>query len=122
MLVPFRDVLRKVRSRAETEILKGIEQRRQHTEMSIPPCELVVRDTESPLVHDDEAASARTEAAMSLADEDTYGYLLLVLKKPKGPQGGGEVRVHGYVRPEWWPAFIEMMSRLGRVARSAHYR
>lgn len=84
--------------------------------LELESCEAFVCEVTSPFLHNDDAFEARTRAAMSMTDDDTYGYILMVLKKPEAASATGEVGVHGYVQDEWWPAFAEMADRVHSVA------
>lgn len=119
MLRVFSEVVREaasdIKRRREHRVLREIEQRQRSVEMEMPRCEVLVEGAESPLAHDPEASAQRRESALALTDDDTYGYVLLLLKKPKGAEAIGEIRTTGYIRPEWWPSFIEMTHRLREV-------
>lgn len=72
-------------------------------------------DSTSPLLSDENLHNARVEAAMSLTDDDAFGYIVMVLKKPNEAIPDGEIVVHGSVREDWWPAFAAILSRTRKV-------
>lgn len=92
------------------------EARLRSRRVSAPACEVAVEESQSPLAYDEEANRTRQEAALALTDPDIYGYVLLTLKKPRGGNNGF-LDVAGYVKPEWWPAFILMMARVREAAQ-----
>jgi hypothetical protein len=68
----------------------------------------------SPLSED----SARTEVqriALSLLDDDCYGFLLLSVRKE---EGATRVALDEVLAPEWWPAIRETMLRIVEVDRA----
>jgi len=80
----------------------------------MPVCEVRVEESDSPIGADEAADALRNASAVSLVEPDTYGYLLFTLKKGAA-EGDGEIGVTGFVKPEWWPAFIEMCNSSAQV-------
>lgn len=68
----------------------------------------------TPFSGDEKARNARNRAAVELVDDDTFGYIVIRLKKPLG-SSQSRIEVSGHVLPTFWPAFHEV---LGRVIHS----
>lgn len=62
-----------------------------------------------------DADELRREAAMSLMDEDTYGFMLLRVVRVPTPAAVGEVTVLGLVPPLAWPAVRLTLERCAEV-------
>lgn len=61
--------------------------------------------------------AARTEAAMTLLDEDCVGFLMLTVHKdPTGESGF--IRMHDCLDPDTWPAVGKMCDRIGLAERA----
>lgn len=74
--------------------------------------------SENPLTEELAAAQHRS-AALSLMDEEVYGYLLVTIRKEfHGP--GLDVRVLSDVAREFWPAVNETLRRVVKAARDVH--
>lgn len=70
----------------------------------------------SPFIRDDKARSKRQEAALSMADDETYAYVLVMIRKDAGA-ARPEVVVSASVADEsWWPPLVETFRRIGRAA------
>lgn len=65
----------------------------------------------TPYTADEKARLERNEAALRLVDDDTFGYIVIRLRKPQG-SFDGRIEVEGHVMPEWWPPFRETLSRV----------
>lgn len=81
----------------------------------MPKCEVDIEMSESPIDDDDAADVIRRSAAVDLVEPDTYGYLLFTLKKPSKVSPQGEVDVKGFILPQWWPAFIDMLNQTASI-------
>lgn len=81
-----------------------------------PPREAPIRerlprvDEPSPFLYDEGARNKRQEAALSMVDDDTMGYVLLVLKRH--PDGSGQIIPHFKMERSWHPAFARVMVRI----------
>jgi hypothetical protein len=70
----------------------------------------------SPFIRDSHARAKRTEAALSMADDETYAYVLVLLRKDDGA-ARPEITVSTSVADEsWWPPIVETLRRVGRAA------
>lgn len=65
----------------------------------------------TPYTADEKARDERNQAALRLIDPDTFGYVVLRLRKPAGGFDG-RIEVEGHVLAEWWPAFRESLIRV----------
>jgi hypothetical protein len=70
----------------------------------------------NPLLATEEAIEKRNEAAMSLTDPETYGYVLLTLRR-KG-NGHGKIQLQSRLEREWWPAFARTLRKMARALES----
>lgn len=77
---------------------------------------IAVMDEESPIPTTAGAVDRRTEAALSLCDPETFGYLLILLRKDPKKKVEGEILVRGFVKDEWYPAFRETCDRIKALA------
>ena len=75
-----------------------------------PRVELEVAEDQSPITEDENADAVRRNAACTLVEPSTFGYMLFTLNGHNG-----EVEVSGYVQPEWWPAFIDLCQNTAQV-------
>lgn len=75
-----------------------------------PQIELEVPAEHSPIGEDEQAEAVRRNAACTLVEPSTFGYLLFTLNGQSG-----EVEVSGYVEPAWWPAFIDLCQNTAQV-------
>lgn len=64
----------------------------------------------NPFALDEKARSKRQEAALSMADEDTFGYVLILLKRDE--DGNGQMSVATHMDRAWWPAFRTTLERI----------
>lgn len=78
--------------------------------IDMPDVECFVAESNSPLKREENRAQL-TEDAMKLTDDDTYGYLVMILKKDSPAGHSGHVEVSGYVQDSWAPAFHEVCQR-----------
>lgn len=70
----------------------------------------------SPLA-DEQGASARREAALSMMDPDCYGFLLIAVHRERVGVGA-EIRLSQHVDRSWWPAICETLEAIVDEARS----
>lgn len=75
----------------------------------VPPSPPLVHPT--PFAGDEKARKRRNEAAASLVEDDTFGYIVVRLRgRPNS--ASSRIEVVGHVMPAWWPAFREVLERV----------
>lgn len=89
------------------------QRRKQREAERRPP--IAKLEGESPFAEGESlVAVERNEAAASLVDEDTYGYVLVRLVRDDSHGFEGRVEVKGHVRPEWRAPFLATLNRIIR--------
>lgn len=64
----------------------------------------------NPFLNDEIARNKRQEAALSMVDDETRGYILLVLKRNR--DGSGEITPHVKMERNWHPSFARVIRRV----------
>lgn len=82
----------------------------KHHDEPIPIEEMFVGGDPSPFTVDEQARIKRNEAAASLLDDDTMGYVVVRLKKDGTVNGS--LRVCGHVLPAWRNHFRATLERI----------
>lgn len=86
---------------------------------TMPVEEVFVGGEPSPFTVDPDARTERNRAAAELVDDDTFGYVIVRLKKDTGKPSGSLV-VSGHVRPEWGRHFRATLDRIARHGLPDH--
>lgn len=69
---------------------------------------------DNPILASEEAKAKRREAAMSMMDDETYGYVLITLRKKPG-NAFGKLKLQLKLERAWWPAFSTMLRKVART-------
>ena len=70
----------------------------------------------SPFIGDEHAQAKRSEAALAMVDDETYAYVLVLIRRDSGASRP-EVTISASVAEDaWWPPLVETFRRIGRAA------